>query len=368
MSNRRKRRPGQKQHQTAGARQPVYQRPTGRPAGEPIQAGRPPVTSVMTYVVQPVFDANAPRPQIGDRGPKGSPGAYRVRCPLAVPGRNVVQDRLDFEELVRHGDSLLAVAADVRNLNASVVDAANGSTIDVTVHVNADHRLRDLEFEIEADDFTSAAERGHDLVSALLSRWAFLHDVPMTTSGMEIVEMATQTHAWTMTWVGMVKAFADTEGVTDADHRVLLSAYREALGSTEPMWQALCLYKVAEGVWAFRQQRTQAAIAAGATPAEPNERVPTDLSEIGHPNERAVLEGALRPYAGKRFRAAFDDIRETVRHAVAHLDPNGNPLVQDRWQDLQKVQTTLPGLGWMARQMLDAEVQAHPEPGPMTAP
>lgn len=368
MSNRRKRRSGQKPRQSSGARQAVYQRSTDRPAGEPIQAARPPVTSVMSYMMQPIFDPNAPRPQPGAPGPKGSPGTYRIRCPLAVPGRNVVQDRLDFEELVREGDSLLAVGTDVHILRASIVDASNGSTVDVTVHVNAKHRLRDLEFEVAADDFTTAAERGHDLVSALLSRWSFLHDVSITTSAMEIVELATQVHAWTLTWVGMVKAFADTEGVTDADHRVLLSAYREALGSTEPMWQALCLYKVAEGVWAFRQQRTQAAIAAGATPAEPNERVPTDFSEIGHPNERASLEAALRPYAGKKFRAAFDDIRETLRHAVAHLDPNGTPLVQDRWQDLQKVQTALPGLRWMARQMLDAEVQAHAEPAPITSP
>lgn len=262
----------------------------------------------------------------------------------------------------------MEVAPDVRRLTASVFDASDGSTVEVTVNVNAEHRLRDLQFELQADDFARAAERSHDLVSALLSRWSFLHEVSITTSAVEIVEMTTQVHSWTVTWVGMVKAFADTEGVTDADHRVLLSAYREALGSTEPMWQALCLYKVAEGVWAFRQQRTQSAIAAGVTPAEPSERVPTDFGGIGHPNERAALEDALRPYAGKKFRSAFDDIRETLRHAVAHLDPNGNPLVQDRWQDLQKVQAALPGLRWMARQMLDAEVQAHPEPVSITSP
>lgn len=285
-----------------------------------------------------------------------------------MPGRNVVQDRLDFEELARQGDSLLAVGAGVRNLNVSVLDGSTGSTVDITVNVNAEHRLRDLEFEIVADGFASAEERSHDLVSALLSRWSFLHDVSITTSAMEIVEVATQTHKWTLTWVGMVKAFADSRGVADADHRVLLSAYREALSSIEPMWQALCFYKVAEGVWAFRQRRTKAAIAAGATPNEPHERIPSDLTAMGHLNEQAALEDALRPYAGKSFRAVFDDIREPLRHAVAHLNPDGNPLVQDRWQDLQKVQAALPALRWMARQMLNAEVQAHPGPLSTTAP
>lgn len=109
----------------------------------------------------------------------------------------------------------------------------------------------------------------------------------------------------------------------------------------------------------MRGRRISAAVAAGSTPDEENERVPTDLTTVGHPNEREALQNALGPYAGMKFRVAFDDIRETVRHAVAHLDPEGNPLVQDRWEDLHRVQTTLPGLRWMARQMLDAELQGH---------
>ncbi|MGH3411412.1 MAG: hypothetical protein ACRDRJ_54260 [Streptosporangiaceae bacterium] len=57
---------------------------------------------------------------------------------------------------------------------------------------------RDIEIEIRADNFAQAACLGHDLVAPLLSRWAFLHDVAITTSAVEIVEAASQVHQWSL--------------------------------------------------------------------------------------------------------------------------------------------------------------------------
>ena len=69
--------------------------------------------------------------------------------------------------------------------------------------------------------------------------------------------------------------------MSNQDHRVLLSAYREGISSTEPLWQALSLYRVAEGVRQMRQARAAAAVAEGDTPNEPSERVPSDLTTVG---------------------------------------------------------------------------------------
>lgn len=97
------------------------------------------------------------------------------------------------------------------------------------------------------------------------------------------------------------------------------------------------------------------------------ERGPTDLTAIGQPNDLGLID-SLKPYAGRKFTAVLDDIRPALRNAIAHLDPDSTMLVQDRWDDLQKVEQALPGLRWIARQLLDSELQhdtANNEDGPL---
>ncbi|MGH3218309.1 MAG: methylamine utilization protein MauJ [Streptosporangiaceae bacterium] len=308
-------------------------------------------------MVEPVFDPAAEPPAPGEPAPSGSPGSYQLTYVLAVPGRAIVQDEVDFAKLVQAGDSLLEVPGEVHQLRIDLDDGASFKQTAV-VNVNAAHRLRDIELEIQADNFAQAACLGHDLVAPLLSRWAFLHDVAISTSAVQIVEAGSQIHQWSQLMLGAVKAFSDTSGASDLIHRILLSAYREGISSTEPMWQALSLFRVAEGVLQMRRSRAAAAVAAGQTPAEPSERVPSDLTSISQPNDAGVPE-ALKAHAGRKFTAVLDDIRPTLRNAIAHLDPDGTLLVQDRWDDLQKVEQTLPGLRWMARQLLDSELNEH---------
>lgn len=307
-------------------------------------------------MVEPVFGPVPSPPPPGAPAPTGSLGIYKLTYVLAVPGRAVVQDEVNFAKLVQAGDSLLEVLPGIQQLRIDLDDDAGRQQ--AIVHVNADRRLRDVELEIRADSFADAASRGHDLVAPLLSRWAFLHDAAITTSAVQIIEAATQVHQWTQLMTGAVKAFSDTTGVSDPDHRILLSAYREGISSTEPLWQALSLFRVAEGVVQMRKARNAAARAAGQVPAEPSGRVPADPTSLGPPNDAGLGE-SLRPHAGRKFTAVLDDIRPALRNAIAHLDPDGTPLIQDRWDDLHKVEQALPGLRWIARQLLDAEIQEH---------
>jgi hypothetical protein len=219
--------------------------------------------------------------------------------------------------------------------------------------------LRDIQVEVTASNFENAGQIAHEVVMLLISQWAFLHDVALTTAGMQITEQATQTRSLELMLPGAVKAYSDGGGPDDPDHRVLLSAYREALSSFEPLWQALSLYKVAEGVWTLRgRQRKEVAGVGGTASHERSERVPEDVTSIGHQNDRGALDDALRPYAGQKFRTVFDDVRAAVRNASAHLDRRGeDALAQDSWNDMQQVRRMLPGFRWMSWQLLAAEFE-----------
>lgn len=233
-------------------------------------------------------------------------------------------------------------------------DAGNKHAL--TVHVNDEHRLRDIELDVEADNFMHAASIGHELITPTLSRWAYLHDAPITTSGFQMIELATGTQLfWVNRMLGAVKAFTDTSGASHQDHRFLLSAYRDGISSTEPLWQALSLFRVVEGVFKMRAERRPGLIAAGKTPP-PAERVPTDVSKIGEPNDRG-LRGSLTPYGGQKFTQVRDTIRDKLRNAIAHLDFDSDITIHGRWEDVRKVEQLLPCLRWIARQLLDAELQ-----------
>lgn len=328
--------------------------PTAKPHGQPQTTGRPLVTEIRSIIVVPQFAPGDPRAKL-ITGPRGGAGEYEVSFALAIPGVQVVQQEINFDGFIEQGDSLLAVADDVQELRVAVTDPAD-VVHTVRVGVNAYHRLRDLHMTVTASDFQGAAKAAHDIVMSLLSRWAYLHDVAITTSGMQLTEVSTQVRRLDLPMIGSIKAFFDTEGETDAEHRDLLATYREGLSSTDPLWQALSFYKVAEGVWGLRDLRRQAAKDAGAPLRDHGERVPDDVTTLGHPSDLGGVADALRPYAGKKYRAVFDDVRTSLRNAIAHLDPDADPLVQDNWDDVQRVRQLLPGLRWMSRQLLAAEL------------
>jgi hypothetical protein len=266
----------------------AFSRSTSQPLGQPDQSGRPLVTSRVGYMIEPIFK-NAPRADVGIEAPSGAPGMYHVIYVLAVPGRDVVQDEVNFPKLQASGDSLLAVDPEVHELRVQLQEPSTRETQVATVGVNSAHRLRDIELEIRATSFDAAEQIAHDIVSPLLSRWAFLHDVAITTSGMQIIEAATMIQRLQVAIVGAVKGFSDTTGSSDPEHRLLLSAYRDGISATEPLWQALSLYRLAEGVLELRKRRSAEAVASGLVPNEPSERVPDDLTTIGHPVERSAL-------------------------------------------------------------------------------
>jgi hypothetical protein len=329
--------------------------PYDGPQGQPEMSGRPLVTGPVYYGFEPAYPRDDPRYRAVTTTP-GVPGLYRVAFVLAVPGRDVVQEQVDFNVPDAAGDSLLLAPPNAAQLGIDI-EEEGGETFVLLVHLNKHHRVRSVSLEIQAANFREAGELGHDLIMPVLSRWSFVHDVAITTSAVHIQELATGAQSIELTLLGAVKGFSDVQGFSAPDHRVLLAAYREGISSGEPLWQALSLYKVAEGVWAFRARRRAAAHATGDRINEPSERVPDDVQSIEHPAERGALVGALAPYSGKKFRAVFDEIRGPLRNSIAHILPDsGDPLAPDKWEDIHRVLKVLPGLRWMSRRLLQAEL------------
>lgn len=333
------------------------------PAAEPpnqsltAQFGRPEVTEHRSIMVVPQYPSSHLRAKLIAGSPRGGPGEYEVSFALAIPGLQVAKQGVNFDTFVRQGDSLIEVADGVRELQVEVTDPA-GTVHMVAVGTNAEHRLRDMRLRVTALNFDEAARTAHDIVMRLLSRWAYLHDVAITTSGMQLTEVATQVRRFDSTLIGSVKTLSDidTWGEIGPDHAHLLASYREGLSSAEPLWQALSFYKVAEGVWKLRDRRRRTAKETGAPLRDHGERVPEDVTALGKAGDLDGVAVALGPYAGKKFRAAFDEVRASLRNSIAHLDLDADPLAQDNWDDLMRVRRLLPGLRWMSRQLLVNEL------------
>jgi hypothetical protein len=311
----------------------------------------------MSFLVVPVYAPGDSRNELTS-GPDGTPGRYRIAVVLAVPGTNVVREDVDFGWPDTGGDSLL-VAPDPQEFQITLGNETEH--VVTSIHLNDHGRLRAISLDVEASNFQDAARSGHDLVMPMLSRWSFLHNVAITTSGVRIEEMKTGTSRLDLTIAGAAKTFSDRDSVSTPEHRVLLAAYREGISSAEPLWQALSLYKVAEGVWTLRRRRQEAAVAAGQPIHEPSEHVPEDVNTVGHPSERDRLAESLAPYAGRKFRIAFDDIRVALRNSIAHLEPDGDPLAQDSWDDVRRIYDILPALCWMSRYLLEVEIGSTDE-------
>jgi hypothetical protein len=325
---------------------------------------RPLVSSDITITAVPQFAPADPRSHLVAAGPAGNPGRYRITFVLAVPGRQVAQEAIDFHAAIERGDSLLAVGDDTTSVAVDLVsDDGTETGIHMLVGINNQHRLRDVSVEINADGFQQAAQVSYDLIMPVISRWSFLADIAITTSAQMVEELATGVISFEAPLVGVVKEMPPIDGTTDPDHRLLLGSYREGLSSAEPLWRALSFYKVAEGVRYLRDGRRKERQRAGQPPIKlPSERIPAVPEELRDGSlDGDSLATSMAPYAGKKFSKVLDDVRGDLRNTIAHLEPGKNPLAHDQWQDVTRIRQAIPTLRWIARRLLFAELALDSE-------
>lgn len=318
---------------------------TWMPLGDPIQTGRPLTTQRLEYTIVPVFPPSDSRHNLSN-GSIGSSGTYAITYSLAVPGTSVNQTEADFDALEESGDSLLAVTTSEPEL--VFVD---DSLPVVAATVNANGRLGTLRHDVVAADFHSAARTSYDQIMPLLSRWAFDHDAPITVSGVELLEVATDARKLIATFVGAVKTFSASSYECSAEAKQALASYREGLSSSEPLYQALSYFKVIEMVFHVRAAERARSRKERLPTLHPSEKFPTS-TEFLHPFDKEMYGGYFAPYLGKKFTAVRDDLKGSLRNSIAHLDPGRDPFGVDTYDDLLTVERNLPVLRYMARVLL----------------
>jgi hypothetical protein len=305
----------------------------------------------------PEFLPEDPRSRI-HRLPSGGPNTYTVTYVLSLPGKEVYRDHLDFDALLHSGDSLLAVPPPAVRLDIQIVGAEN--PVHITVYANDRGRMARVGMRIDAQNFDAAQRTAHNWISPVLSWWSVRDDVAIDVAGVHMVEERTDVTRWFGGMLGQAKMLAPHIGhVSRAEHRPLFASYREGLAATNPFYQALCFYRIIEGVNKLRNVRRSAVIAAGQEYRGPDERIPPD--ECAFPGGPFSERSSFDPYYGKKFTKVIDEMRGMLRNAVAHLDPAGDSLVADDYDDVGKAAQAIPVLAYIARQMLRNEVNSDPE-------
>jgi hypothetical protein len=319
--------------------------PNEQPGMTSVAIPRPAVTGYEMFKIVPVMESGEP-----DGGPSGSPGNYRVVFVLGVPGVGSVSSVLNLATLERSGDSQIISPGVKVDLKAP---QEQSSWLFIA---NEEGRLGRVEVTLYAADFDIAIANAHDQVLAMLSRLTFEANTGVEVTAVIATEKATGTVAVAATMLGMERPLKDLGGQMTPELLPLLSAYREGLSSTTPLYQALSFYKVCEGVSTFHKKTTRAAAREGTVgPADPLGAIfPSPDDEI--PDIDALDPGAHPEFVGRTLREVWEAHRETIRNAIAHITPGNDLVVADKLDHLEDCRRAIPPLRYAARKALEAEI------------
>ncbi len=324
----------------------------------PDSGGRYAVTSV------PTFSPDHPKAGV-PRSPNGSHGVYRVTFILATPGQQIYHTSLDFARIMESGDSLVIGAVDAAWLTMRLV--GEGQQVKMVASFTDRKALAKVQMRVEAQDFRDAERFATNLILPCLSQWCYQADVGVDVAAVEIHEERTDVTCWTVGIVGAAKPLPSQmlPASTPALRR-LLSAYREGMTNTSSLYRVLSYAKVLEGVRKSRLAREKRIKKAGGLYVGPVEEIPPDTPDFPVRDEQERLR--FGPYYGQSFDDVALALRETIRHAVAHLDPEGNSLAADSYDDVAQCEQTSSVLKYMARVVLQHEIKAQAEEAVVTLP
>jgi hypothetical protein len=324
--------------------------------GQPFVTARPDHNGTLKYVITPEYPSE--HPLHGKISPTGSKGLYEVTFVLAIPGATTSFWDINFQEILERGDSLLEIPQEHSNLRVDIFPNKDSDTSENIVEfgTNEAHRLSNAKLLLNADNFNQASQKAHNTIMPILSRWAFQHDIAITTSAIHILEKKTGASQIALNVIGAVKHFSDSEGAGIQDSRILLSAYREALSASDVPYKALCYFKAIEGSYILRNRRKADLLSQSKSYTDPSEVMDNSLIKIANPRGRMMLEKEIAPFLGMKFTRLRDQFKNDIRHAIAHLDLDGNHLAADRYEDLKKVERALPAMHLMARVLMSAEL------------
>lgn len=311
---------------------------------------RPTISRRIELTGVPIYAGSA---QGQDTDAIGSPGMYDVTFVLSTPGDETFLSKLDLGAFTQSGTSLLQVPPGTRQITVKLTGNAAAPSFALTA--NAQMLVSNVIVSVSAPTFADAERAAHDLVAPMLSWWSYRYDVPIELKGWVVREQSTQATRYRFGVLARAVVTDSNTYLSKPECRFVLSAYREGMNAINPIYQALCFYRVVEGADRIRAKRRTA---AGSSFREPtNEVIPAGdaLAQLNF-HDRA----ALRPYAGRAFGFARNALRELVRNAASHLDPTGvqESLIADEFADITRCEDAALVLKFMARVMLNNELRS----------
>ncbi len=265
---------------------------------------------------------------------------------------------LPWTDVVNFGDSLLMLPAGVARVDLHITGGPD--QIHIICHGNSRGALAKVEMRVSAARFEEARRFTHDIVLPVLSWWSFHNDVALDVAAVEIVEEGTGTQQLIAGVTGRDKPLIPQQGhVSKPGHRPLLASYREGLNTTNVFYRVQCFYRVIEGARALRDRKRESVLVAGKEYRAPEERIPAEGEEISGVDPMSL--DVFKPYRSWKFTRVIDDMRGTLRNAVAHLDPKSDSLVPDEFDDVVRCEKALPVMKYLARQMLREEINSDPD-------
>ncbi len=332
---------------------------SGQDDGLNFSVPQPDVNEQIGVTLVPEFLSDHPKASM-QRPPEGGVGSYKVVFVLGIPGKATFTDQFTDSAFMASGESLLYVQPgtylkiDIEN---------NPDVTEVWIYSNDKGALSRTEIAVDADSFLDAERKAHDALAFLLSWWSYTYSVAIDIKGYKVTEEGTESRKWVFNALGRAKEFDINAGglFSTSKFRIVLSAYREALGSGNTFYRVICFFNVLEGLYKIRAQRLQSDRDARRPVRDPGERMESDIRAIRvGDQDREPFE----PYLGLKFTKIRDQLRSTLRNAVAHLDPDGESFVADEFEDLAACRQAMPVLKYLCDVMLNNEIRADPELAP----
>lgn len=181
-----------------------------------------------------------------------------------------------------------------------------------------------------ASNRNDAEEKAYRALSGSLSNWSIHLDIPLEIAQLETVEIITGNIQTSIVMPNLEAPFSVAPTTTlTPEFRGYAGLYREALGSSSPVYRFLCLYKILEGVRARRKRIARRDKKAGKPVVAHLELLPKTEAEVVkwlnaifpiRPDWDAMALASAVPLEvrGREITSVIDDLLAPLRIDVAH--------------------------------------------------
>jgi hypothetical protein len=157
---------------------------------------RPPWSARLRLTFVPIFPSSDPKAQIV-RSPDGTGGVYRVTFVLTKPGKEYFYADLNYDALMKSGDSLLLVPEGVAGVKIEMFNETE--KVEALFSPNSRGALATAQLRLLAPNFAEVQKVACDLILPILSWWSYRYDVAIDIAGYEVIEEGTDVKSCVVT-------------------------------------------------------------------------------------------------------------------------------------------------------------------------